>query len=173
MSLKIPSILLLFIAPALACSLQTQPSSLSINPQTIIVGETGRVMRVIDGDTIEVNINGQTVDVRYLQMNTTERGEPCYQEGKDANATLVDGKVVTLIADAEATDQYGRWLRHVYVNNLHVNAELVRNGWAEAVVYEPNDQYWEAFILLEQEATRAKRGCHGLTTLFEDNSYRR
>ena len=174
MLLKLASHWIVFILPILACSLQAQaPGAPSGAQTTIIVGETGRVVRVIDGDTIEVNINGQTIDVRYLQMNTTERGEPCYQEAKDANAALVEGQVVTLLADSEPTDQYGRWLRHVYANNLHVNAELVRNGWAEAVVYEPNDQFWDAFIELEQQAAQAKRGCHGLTTLFEDNSYRR
>lgn len=139
------------------------------------VGETGRVTRVIDGDTIDVEINGETIRIRYLQINTTEknRGESCSQEGTDANAALVAGQIVRLVADQEATDQYDRWLRHVYVGDLHVNAELVRQGWAEAVVYEPNDAFWEAFIALEQEAAAAGRGCHGISDMFDDGNYRR
>ena len=136
-------------------------------------GETAQVIRVIDGDTIDVNLNGREVRIRYLGMNTAERDEPCYQQGKDANAALVNGQTVTLVPDREAQDRYGRELRYVYVGNTFVNAEIVRQGWAEAVMYEPNDAHWQDFIALEQEATRARRGCHGISDLFNDGSTRR
>ncbi len=138
-------------------------------------GETGRVVRVIDGDTIDVDINGAVVRIRYLGMNTTEtnRGEVCSQEGKQANADLVEGQIVRLVADEDPTDPYDRELRYVFVGNTHVNAELVRQGWAEAVMYEPNDAYWNEFIALEQEATAAGRGCHGMSDIFDDDSYTR
>lgn len=138
-------------------------------------GETGRVVRVIDGDTIDVDINGAVVRIRYLGMNTTEtnRGEVCSQEGKQANADLVEGQTVRLVADEDPTDPFDRELRYVFVGNTHVNAELVRQGWAEAVMYEPNDAYWDEFIALEQEAAAAGRGCHGLSDIFDDDTYRR
>lgn len=136
-------------------------------------GETARVVRVVDGDTIEVNLNGQVVSVRYLGMNTTERGEPCYSEGRAANAALVEGQTVTLVADEENTDRYGRLLRYIYVGSTFVNAELVRQGWAEAVMYEPNDAHWQELIALEQAAANAGRGCHALSDLFDDGTYRR
>jgi endonuclease YncB( thermonuclease family) len=136
-------------------------------------GETGRVTNVIDGDTIDVNINGEVVRIRYLGMNTTERGETCYTEGRDANAALVNGQTVTLVRDREAEDRYGRALRYVYVGNTFVNAELVRQGWAEAVMYEPNDAHWRELIAIEQEAAAAGRGCHSLSTLFDDGTYNR
>lgn len=139
-------------------------------------GEQGQVTRVVDGDTIDVRLNdGETIRVRYLGMNTTEtnRGESCSQDGKQANAALVDGQRVTLVADRDPEDQYGRALRYVYVGDLFVNAELVRQGWAEAVMYEPNDRHWEQLIEIEQQAERANRGCHGMNDIFDDGSYRR
>ena len=81
-------------------------------------GEQGRVTRVVDGDTIDVRLDsGETIRVRYLGMNTTEtnRGEPCSQEGKQANEDLVSGERVTLVADEDPEDQYDRALRYVYV----------------------------------------------------------
>ena len=138
-------------------------------------GETGRVVRVIDGDTIDVDLNGAVVRVRYLGINTTEtnRGEVCSQEGKQANADLVQGQTVRLVADEDPIDPYDRALRYVFVGSTHVNAELVRQGWAEAVMYEPNDAYWDELIALEQQAAAAGRGCHGLADIFDDDTYRR
>lgn len=136
-------------------------------------GEQGRVVDVIDGDTIDVNIDGEVVRVRYLGMNTTERGELCYDEGTMANAALVSGETVTLVPDEEKQDRYGRALRYVYVGDTFVNAELVRQGWAEAVMYEPNDAHWEELIELEKQAERAGRGCHGISDIFDDGTYRR
>ena len=138
-------------------------------------GETGRVVRVIDGDTIDVDLNGAVVRVRYLGINTTEtnRGEVCSQEGKQANADLVQGQTVRLVADEDPIDPYDRALRYVFVGSTHVNAELVRQGWAEAVMYEPNDAYWDEFIALEQQAAAAGRGCHGMSNIFDDDTYRR
>jgi micrococcal nuclease len=138
-------------------------------------GETGRVVRVIDGDTIDVDLNGAVVRVRYLGINTTEtnRGEVCSQEGKQANADLVQGQTVRLVADEDPIDPYDRALRYVFVGSTHVNAELVRQGWAEAVMYEPNDAYWDELIALEQQAAAAGRGCHGMSNIFDDDTYRR
>lgn len=138
-----------------------------------VSGERGRVVNVIDGDTIDVELNGEVVRVRYLGINTTERGETCYSEGRQANADLVSGQTVTLVPDEESEDSYGRLLRYIYVGNTFVNAELVRQGWAEAVMYEPNDAHWQELIALEQEAERAGRGCHGISDMFDDGTYNR
>ena len=174
---------------AVACSLNpvaivepgTQPaiivtSTISAASSTVVpVGETAHVTRVIDGDTIDVELNGEIVRIRYLGMNTTEtnRSEPCSQEGKDANAQLVDGQIVTLVKDLDPDDQYGRQLRYVFVGDVHVNAELVRQGWAEAVMYSPNRAHWDEFITLEQDAANANRGCHGISDIFNDGNYER
>jgi endonuclease YncB( thermonuclease family) len=131
--------------------------------------EIGRVTRVIDGDTIDVDINGETFRVRYVGINTPERDEVCYQDAVDANAALVANQTVGLVRDTSETDQYGRLLRYIYVGGVFVNEELVRNGFAEAVKYGSDDQYWDRFVELEQVATDGRFGCHA-SGIFDDGS---
>ena len=132
-------------------------------------GEIGQVTRVVDGDTIDVRIDGKVVRIRYLQMNTPERDEECFNETKEANADLVAGKTVRLVPDLELVDIYNRWLRHVYVGSIHINRVLVAEGFAEAVYYTPNDMFLAEFQALEREAARMGRGCHP-TGIFDDGS---
>lgn len=127
------------------------------------------VTRVIDGDTIEVNIDGASYKVRYMGIDTPElddkRAEYCAlaQEATRYNRQLVEGKRVRLEQDVSETDQYGRLLRYVYVDDLLVNAELVRQGLAWAKVYEPDTKYQNYLEELEEEARQASRGIWALT----------
>ena len=131
--------------------------------------EIGLVTRVVDGDTIDVMLNGVNTRIRYLQMNTPERDYPCFDESGQANANLVEGKTVRLVADKELIDPFDRLLRFVYVEDVLVNRVLVEQGWAEVVLYPPNDLHYDEFLQLEQEAAAAGRGCHP-TGIFDDGS---
>ena len=131
--------------------------------------EVGPVTRVVDGDTIDVLLNGVTTRIRYLQMNTPERDHSCFNDSTQANADLVAGKTVRLVADKELVDRYDRLLRFVYVDDVLVNRVLVEQGWAEVVLYPPNDLHYDEFVLLENEAAAAGRGCHP-TGVFDDGS---
>jgi micrococcal nuclease len=136
------------------------------------VSETGRVTDVIDGDTIDVDVNGSVYRIRYVGVNTPERGEPCYSEARTANVGLVLNQTVSLVRDVSNTDRFDRLLRYVYVGDRNVNAELVANGWAEAVSYPPDTAQFDQFVALEQAATVAGRGCHP-TGIFNDGTYER
>lgn len=136
---------------------------------TEIVGDSARVVRIIDGDTIDVNLDGTEYRVRYIGVNTPERDEVCYADASRANRELVSGKTVTLVKDVSDTDQYGRLLRYIYVDNVFVNEKLIRDGWGEVVRYQPDTEYYDHFWSLEQEAARAGRGCHP-TGIFDDGS---
>ena len=129
----------------------------------------GLVTRVIDGDTIDVQMGDQIVRVRYLQMNSPERDQPCSRDATQANAELVAGKTVRLVPDKELVDPYDRLLRHIYVGDVLVNRVLVEQGFAEVVLYPPNDAHYDEFVRLEQEAAAAGRGCHS-TGIFDDGS---
>jgi len=131
--------------------------------------EIGQVTRVVDGDTIDVLLNGVNTRVRYLQMNTPERNEPCSRDATQANAELVAGKTVRLVPDKELVDPYDRLLRYIYVGDVLVNRVLVEGGWAEVVLYPPNDAHYDEFVQLEAEAAAAGRGCHP-TGIFDDGS---
>ena len=105
------------------------------------------VLRVIDGDTIEVAIAGTSYKVRYIGIDapelTDKRPEFCAlaQDATRYNRELVEGKTIRLEKDVSETDKYGRLLRYVYVDNILVNAELVRQGLAWAKGYEPDTKY--------------------------------
>ena len=120
-----------------------------------------KVVRVIDGDTIEI---AGGAHVRYIGMDTPEtypKVEFYGPEAKAKNIELVEGKLVTLEKDVSETDKYGRLLRYVYVGDVFVNGELVRLGYAEAVSYPPDTRYQWQLEQLEKEAKAAKRGIWG------------
>jgi len=116
---------------------------------------TERVARVVDGDTVELS-DGRKV--RYLGVNTPERGQPFYQEATDFNAQLVDGKTVRLEFDTDTIDKYGRTLAHIFVGETHVNMELVRQGYANVYTVPPNLKYSEEMLSAERDAREAQRG---------------
>ncbi len=156
-----------------ACNLDLNTSVSEPNNGSVVssvpAGDSARVVRVIDGDTIDVNLGGTEYRVRYVGMNTPERDEVCYREAVDANRRLVEGQTVTLVRDTSNTDRYDRLLRYIYVGNTFVNQALVEQGYAEAVRYDPDDQEWQNFVALERQAASANLGCHP-TGIFNDNS---
>jgi micrococcal nuclease len=122
------------------------------------------VTRVIDGDTIEVEIEGESYKVRYIGIDTPELHHPTKpveyyaQEAYEKNRELVEGKTVFLEKDVSETDQYNRLLRYVYVGDTFVNAYLVQQGYALVSTYPPDVKYQERFLELQREAREAGRG---------------
>ena len=120
--------------------------------------ETAKVTRVIDGDTIIIEGNYR---VRYIGIDTPEvypKVEEYGIEAWEVNRRLVEGKEVRLEQGVTEKDKYGRLLRYVYVGDVFVNAELVRQGLAEAKAYPPDTKYQDYLEKLEQEARLAGRG---------------
>jgi len=119
------------------------------------------VVRVIDGDTIEIE-GGQKV--RYIGIDTPETVHPsrpveCFGiEASNKNKELVEGKKVKLEKDVSETDKYGRLLRYVWVGDLFVNDYLVRQGYAYAYTYPPDVKYSEQFVQAQREARENNRG---------------
>ena len=127
--------------------------------------EAVTVERVVDGDTIDVIRDGTTVRVRLLNVDAPESVDPNTPDeclGGEAAQWLKDrlppGTVVTLQNDVERTDQYGRELAAVFVDDTLINAELARAGLAEAVVYGQNDEYYETVRSAAFEAAESGRG---------------
>lgn len=77
------------------------------------------VIRVIDGDTIEVAIEGKLYKVRYIGIDTPEVGQPYADEATEKNRELVERKVVWLEKDVSETDKYNRLLCYVYVEHIY------------------------------------------------------
>jgi len=112
------------------------------------------VTRIIDGDTIEIESGTK---VRYIGIDTPEIGQPYYLEATEANRKLVEGKKIWLEKDLEDKDEYGRLLRYVWVDEIMVNAELVRLGYAYSYSYPPNLKYQTYFLQMEKEAREQKQ----------------
>jgi len=125
--------------------------------------QTGKVVDVVDGDTIKVLLDqdGQTYTIRYIGMDTPESTTQVEYFGAEAsvrNVQLVFGKNVTLIKDVSETDRYGRLLRYVIVDNLFVNYELVAQGYANTATYPPDIACIPTFQNAEQKARAANLG---------------
>ena len=120
--------------------------------------EKAVVVRVIDGDTIELQ-NGSRV--RYLGIDTPETGEPYYSEATARNKQLVEGKVIYLQKGKRDRDEYDRLLRYVYIDGVFVNAELVAQGFATAYIFDTDEWYSQILVQLEQYAKMRERGLWG------------
>jgi endonuclease YncB( thermonuclease family) len=115
------------------------------------------VTEVIDGDTIEVRLEGKAETVRYYGIDTPERQEACFEKAKERNEQLV-GRHVLLLADARNRDRGGRLLRYVFtLDGLSVDAMLVAEGFALA--WTEDGYYRDTLMAIEEEAEREGRGC--------------
>jgi micrococcal nuclease len=117
--------------------------------------EQALVIRVIDGDTVEL-ADGHRV--RYLGIDTPEAGEYYAENATARNKELVEGKIVELQVGNRDQDAYGRLLRYVYVDGVFVNAELIAGGYAKAYIFDPDDRYSQVLVQLEQYAKLRERG---------------
>lgn len=117
-----------------------------------------RVLSVTDGDTVRVEIDGQSVPVRYIGIDTPEVGQPFASEATAHNTSLVMGKTATLVKDVSETDQFGRLLRYVLVGDVFVNHRLVRDGYAFASTYAPDVACSTDFAAAQSIARTEGRG---------------
>lgn len=130
-------------------------------PVLSVVSESFKVTRVVDGDTIEIE-GGEKV--RYLGIDTPETVDPrkpvqCFGiEASKKNKELVEGKTVRLEKDITDRDKYSRLLRYVWVDDLFINLELVKQGFASSYTRPPDVKYQTEFLAAEKEAREAKRG---------------
>ncbi|OPX57563.1 MAG: hypothetical protein A4E25_02208 [Methanobacterium sp. PtaB.Bin024] len=98
---------------------------------------SGTCYNVVDGDTIDVEGVGR---IRFVGVDTPERGESGYKEAKNFVKKMCLGKTVGLdIDDAKNTDKYGRTLAVVYVDGVNLNQELLKEGYAEVLYIPPSE----------------------------------
>lgn len=126
-----------------------------------------RVTRVVDGDTIRVEIDGEEFRVRYIGIDTPETVDPrrpvgCLgKEASERNRQLVDGKVVGLEKDVSEMDSFGRLLRYVWIADEMVNATLVKEGYALASTYPPDVKHADLLASLQAQARENNLGLWG------------
>jgi micrococcal nuclease len=136
-----------------------------------------RVVEVVDGDTIDVEVAGRTEHVRLIGIDTPETKDPrtpveCF--GAEASARTAEllppGTEVRLVSDVEERDRYDRLLAYVYRvdDGLFVNLALAREGYADQLTIAPNVAHTAELRAAISEARREQRGlwpaCGGIDT---------
>jgi micrococcal nuclease len=133
--------------------------------------ERARVVRVVDGDTIIVELDGREERLRYIGVDTPESVQPntpveCFgREASAENARLVEDREVELERDVSNRDRYERLLRYVYVveegERIFVNEALVAGGFAHASSFPPDVKYQDVLRAAQREARDEGRGLWG------------
>ena len=125
------------------------------------------IHKVVDGDTVDIDINGNTERVRLIGVNTPETKHPtkpieCF--GPEASAYLTQllpkGTHVRIERDIEARDRYGRMLLYLYreSDNLFINLDLVLRGYGTPMSIEPNTFHRNDFVRAAAQAEAANVG---------------
>jgi micrococcal nuclease len=147
-------------------------------PAASTAGERGIVTRVLDGDTLDVKLDGGARRVRLIGVDTPETREntklarDVRRTGRSREALLelgrtaaaftrdaVLGREVRLELDVERRDRYGRVLAYVWLSDGRLlNAELLREGHAMLMTVPPNVRHVDLFRRLQTEAREARRG---------------
>lgn len=132
-----------------------------------------RVSRVVDGDTIHVQRNGEDVTVRLIGIDTPETVKPnspveCFgPEASQFATSRLDGAMVTLEADPSqsSTDRYGRTLAYVWVDSAGAqrlfNLDAVLGGYAREATYAGPYAWQSALQSAEDLAKSQDRGRWG------------
>ena len=125
---------------------------------------TGKVHRVIDGDTIEVWVNKEKETIRLIGLDAPEMGfydEEMEIEAQEATFTAVrelQGKQVKLELDVVEIDSYGRIQAWVFQDDKLFNEFLVEKGEAYLDTFIPNLKYQDKLIEAQKKAREDKNG---------------
>lgn len=142
------------------------------------------VVRVVDGDTIDVSIDGKTQRLRLIGINTPETVDPrkpveCFGiEASNKAKSLLTGKKVLLGSDGSQgeLDKYNRSLRYVFLEDgTSFNLLMIKEGYAYEYTYDLPYKYQSEFKKAQQEAEANKAGlwgntCNGQTTAQPSNT---
>jgi len=113
----------------------------------------GKVIKVTDGDSINILHDGKPLRIRLAEIDAPERGQPFWKKSKEALADYVAGKEVQVVE--VDIDRYKRVVGQVYLGELWVNGALVRGGYAYVYPeYATSKQLYE----YEAEAQESKAG---------------
>lgn len=139
------------------------------------------IVRVVDGDTLKIDMNGHEEAVRLIGIDTPESKinkkakkdafktnhdiETITAMGREAARyvrTLVrKGDMVGIEYDVQKRDKYNRLLVYAYLSDgKMLNEEIIKAGYANVMTYPPNVKYQERFVKAFREARDTKRGLY-------------
>lgn len=138
---------------------RTQKVKEGINP--IIKQESVEVIKVIDGDTVIVKINGKEESVRLIGIDTPEKNECFEKEATEKAKELMENKKIKLEADdsQDNRDKYDRLLRYIYLEDgTLVNQKLIEEGFGTEYTYKIPYKFQTEFKAAEKIAKEGKTG---------------
>lgn len=144
---------------------ETEVSSLSIDTAN---AEAAKILRIVDGDTIEVSIDAKTEKIRVIGIDTPETVDPrksveCMgmEASNKAKELLKVGNEVYLESDPsqDNRDKYSRLLRYIWINeNLDFGKLMIEEGYAYEYTYDLPYKYQESYKRAQKKAEEDKKG---------------
>jgi endonuclease YncB( thermonuclease family) len=119
------------------------------------------VVKMLDGESIQVVMHEKTYTIRYIGIHTPLFGlksEPFGSEAANFNKTLVQNQMVILVRDSTEKNESGDLLRYVFAGDRFVNLDLVRQGFAQAVSAPPDTSCDAVFLQAQQSAQQERLG---------------
>lgn len=145
----------------------------SLIPNPILKEGYYKVLEVVDGDTIKVEIDNKPKSIRLIGINSPEIKDPrkpveCFaKEASEKANKVLAGKTVKLENDPTQTDKdkYDRLLRYVFLEDgINFNKMMIEEGFAFEYTYSNPYKYQDEFKLAQKNAEENKRG------LWADNA---
>lgn len=156
----------LIVGLLVAASGCTQGESAPTEPTGAEHDGIGTVTSIVDGDTLRLEVDGSDLRVRLIGIDTPEVYPEVECFGPEASAALAElapvGSTLAFSYDVDPRDRYDRELLYLFtLDGLFINAALVEQGFATAVLFEPNDRHWIELRALERQARDAGLGLWG------------
>lgn len=143
-----------------------------------IDGLSGKVISVIDGDTIKVKLaDGSEERVRMTLIDTPETKhpkvgvQPLGEEASEFTTAQLTDQDVVLELDVQERDQYGRLLAYVWMNDTLFNEVLIEKGYARVAVFPPNTKYVDQFRGIEENAKEKGIGIWSIENYAQEDGY--
>jgi micrococcal nuclease len=130
------------------------------------------VLRVIDGDTLEVLLNNQKRRIRLLLVDTPEitkgKNEPYGQEAKQHVWAMLQAVRNRVTIEIEGMDKYGRLLAHVFAAGVNLQKSLLTNGLAKYAYDYGDYKYENEYREAERQAREKQRGIWSIAETAAD-----
>lgn len=155
-------------APTETVENTSQQASVAGNLSTSDVAKTlYKITKIVDGDTVKIEMNGKVETVRLIGVDTPEVVDPrkpvqCF--GREASAKTKEwllNRVVKVESDStqDTRDKYGRLLLYIYRDDgLFINRELIAQGYAHEYTYDIPYKYQKEFKEAEMSARENQQG---------------
>ena len=137
-----------------------------------------KVLDVVDGDTIKVEVDGKSETVRFLLVDTPESVhpnkpvQPFSKEASKYTEDMLSGSNVELELGIGERDKYGRLLAYVYADGKSVQKSLLEKGLARvAYVFEPNIKYVDDYEKIQKQAQQEGIGIWSLENYSQEEGY--